>query len=196
MCRVILRPVETSIWVPAAVALVVGVATVLATRRWGTRRRKLLFRYQSASLLPTDSRPGLLEVTFRDIPVPNPHLVTIRLQNVGPSDVATHHFDGGRPIRVVLDCKFFGVTSTTHPSATVSPAIGSDGWIEMRPMLLRRGEEWAVEAVVEGDPAPTLQSSLIDTDVEQGGSARDQLAEFLSGIVLTGPFGITIRLPR
>jgi hypothetical protein len=66
----------------------------------------------------------------------------------------------------------------------------------MRPTLLRRGDEWAVEAVVEGDPAPTLRSSLVDTDVDERGNARDQLAEFLSGIVLTGPFGITIRLPR
>ncbi len=149
----------------------------------------------SPPLLPPDSRPGLLEVTFRDIPVPNPHLVTLRLQNLGLSDVATHHFDSGAPVRVVFKCRFFGLTSSSRPAVTVSPAIGDDGWVELRPTLLRRGDEWAVQAVVEGVAAPELFSPLIDADVVEGASARDQFAEFFSGIVLSGPFGIAIRLP-
>lgn len=151
------------------VGIVVGVvATVAAAWKWGTRRRRLLFTWRSTPLLPIDqAEHPWVQVTVHDFPVNDPHLVALTLRNVGPSDLATQHFDAGKPIRVELGCtRFWAVTRSTHPRATRMPSVGYDGgWIELRPLLLRRGEEWTVDAVVEGDVAPTLTSPLIDTDV-------------------------------
>lgn len=152
------------------VAVVAIPITMWTTRRWGTRRRRLLFARESTPLIPTApaGAGSLLKVTFRDLPVEEPHLVTLSLDNVGPVDVASGHFDAGRPVEIKLGCTLYGVVSSTHPRHTISPAVGtSDAIIGFPPMLLKRGERWAVEVVVSGTPNPNLVSSLIDTDIEE-----------------------------
>lgn len=186
-------------WVAVAalvVAVLTGVGTVLAARQWGNRRRRILFSVESAPLLPPAERAGLLQVTFRDFPVENPHLVTVRVQNVGPLDIATQHFDAHRNLVVDLNCTMYGVTSSSHPGATVSRGIGSEGVVELTPSLLRRGDAWVVEAVVSGEPTPELDSPLIDTDVVDGATYLEQLAEILAGTIVTLPLGVSIRLRR
>lgn len=178
------------------VAVLIGVATVAATRRWGNRRRRLLFAVEAVPLLPPGKPDGLLQVTYRDFPVNDPHLVTARLRNVGPSDIATAHFDGGRPLILRLNCKLYGVTRSSHPQSTTLPAVGAQGDLKFVPQLMRRGEEWAIEAVVEGEPEPVLDSPLIDTDVIEGPSYLQQAIETLSGVVLNLPFGVTIGIKR
>jgi hypothetical protein len=183
----------------AVIVAVVGVAvTIFAARRWGNRRRKVLFSYDSTPLLPVSDERHLLEITYRDIPVKEPHLVTVRVANIGPSDIASQHFDAGRSLVVRLNCTMYGLTSNSHPHCTVSGAIGAEGVIELRPLLLHRGEEWVVEAVVQGDASPTIESPLIDTDVVDGPSAVKQLIEQLADVALTVtlPLGVQIQLKR
>jgi hypothetical protein len=151
---------------------VLGVAAaVLAARRWGNRRGRLAFEVQSTPLMPggESGRAGLLKVTFRDIEVTDPHLVTVRLANVGPGDVASDDFDAGRPLLVTLNCTMFGITASSYPEPVGTTAIGGEGKIELPPTLLRRGEEWIIEAVVGGYPVPKLDENfLINTDIVEG----------------------------
>ena len=78
------------------VAILVGIATVIVTRRAGNRRRRLVFACDVAPLLPPGHEEGPLQVTYRDLPVEDPHLVTVRFRNVGTLDVASEHFDGAK----------------------------------------------------------------------------------------------------
>jgi len=80
----------------------------------------------------------------------------------------------------------YGLTGTSH-SNTVSPAIGAEAIIQLHPQLLRRGEEWIIEAVVSGTPAPELDSPLIDTDIVSEPAyaaeiARGFLSAFAAGL--------------
>lgn len=145
--------------------LAFGIGGILATRRWGNRRRRLFLSCESSPMLPTASAEGRLQLTYRDFPVPDPHLVSIRLRNVGPKDVATRDFDAGASFRVELNCTMFGVIGSSHPPNTLSSSIGSDAVVEFTPGLLQSGDEWRVDVVVEGKPAPKLRSPLIDTDI-------------------------------
>ena len=183
----------------AVIVAIVGIAvTIFAARRWGNRRRKLLFSYESTSLLPIGAEHHLLKITYRDIPVKEPHLVTVRVANIGPADIASQHFDAGRSAVVRLNCTMYGLTRNSHPQYTVSRAIGAEGVIELRPLLLHRGEEWVVEAVTQGDASPTIESPFIDTDVVEGPSAVKQLIEQLGDVALTVtlPLGIQIQFRR
>lgn len=148
-------------------AVVIGALAILATRQWGTRRRRLLFEYSTTPLIPpTENSTNLLKVTYRDFEVAEPHLVTIRLRNVGPADIATAHFDAGKPIVIRLNAVMYGLTGGTFPRRnTVSTAVGADGEVRVGPHLLRRDEEWIFEAVVKGDAQPALDCPLVDTDV-------------------------------
>lgn len=169
------------------VGIVVGIIAIvvgaLAARRWGARRGKVFFEFSSTGLIPEDQvGPGkLLKVTFRDFEVNDPHLVTLRLRNVGPSDVSSSHFDAGKPVVISLNCTMFGVTSTSHPDSTMTTAVGGEGVVELRPCLLVRGEEWLVTAVVGGKPNPKLTSPLIDTDIVDVPSFVDRIPDAALG---------------
>ncbi|MEV4533992.1 hypothetical protein AB0J82_09190 [Asanoa sp. NPDC049518] len=154
----------------AAAAVVVG---LLATRRWGTRRRLIAFDCVSTPLI-SEAHLGalgrdLLKVTYRDVEVVNPHLVHIRIRNIGPSDVASVHFDAETPLTVGLSCRVLGVTTVPGPVPAGVSSTGAQGEITFGPGLLRRNEEWALGVLVEGSPRPEMMSSLIDTDIVRRG---------------------------
>ena len=141
--------------------------TIFATRKWGNRRARLEVEVNATPLLPEDARPGLLEVTYRDIPVKEPYLVSVTLRNSGPRDVATQMFDGERPIRAKFDQTFYGLTSTKGNFKVTPPGIGAEAGaiVSVSPGLLKRGESWAFSAVTSGPVDVTVDAPLIDTDV-------------------------------
>jgi hypothetical protein len=162
------------------VAVIVG---AMAAQRWGTRRRRLLFEYTSTPLIPEGQMASFLKVTYRDFEVEDPHLVRLSLKNVGPVDVATAHFDAGKPLTVRLHCTMYSVTSTSHAAATESPAVGAEAIVKLRPTLLPRGHEWVVEAVVGGALRPEVASTLIDTDILDKPTFNSQLSHSLLGVL-------------
>jgi hypothetical protein len=184
------NPVDASLWIAVIsviVAVLAIVASVWAARRYGTRRRKLLFEWSAAPLIPEtrgDASPRLV-VTYRDFEVKDPYLLTLRLVNVGPSDVATSHFDGGRDLVIELGCTLFGLLGSPGGDGnltTVTTAVGSDGPISLRPGLFRQGSAWSVDVVVSGRPDPRVNSPLIDTDVVDPPTYRKQLARSLATV--------------
>lgn len=185
-------------WVGLA-ALVVGIlaipVTVFATRQWGNRRARLEVEIKATPLLPEGARPGLLEVTYRDIPVDEPHLVSVTLRNIGPRDLASGMFDGGRPIRVKFDQSFYGLTAVDGGVDTLSPGVGASGdsaVVLVRPGLLKRGELWSFSAVTTGPVNATVDAPLIDTDVRAVPPADEGRAAI--ALRLTA-FGITAEVP-
>lgn len=144
-----------------------------------------MFEWSASPLIPQVQgvSSSHLAVTYRDVEVSEPHLLTLSLVNVGPADVASSHFDGGRDLTIRLGCTMYGLL---HPPAspetltTVTTAMGSEGAIYLQPGLLRRGGEWMVDVVVGGIPSPELDSPLIDTDVVDPPTYRSQLASNLA----------------
>ena len=176
----------------SGVAMLVG---FFAVRKYGNRRRKILFVWEATPLVPEGQGgvDSLLKVTFRDFPVENPYLLKLRLVNVGPLDVASNDFDSGQSIVFRLNCTMYGLIKASHPAATlttVSTAVGSEGVIKLQPGLLRRQDEWSVEAVVAGLPEPVLESPLVNTDIVEGPTYRAELARsLLETMTLTLPGG-------
>lgn len=177
------------------VAIIAIPATVLATRQWGNRRARLDVEIEAIPLLPEDARPGVLEVTYRDIPVDEPHLVSVTFRNSGPRDLASEMFDGGRSITVKFDQIFYGLTAVQGGIKTQSPAIGigaEDAVVSVHPGLLKRGESWSFSAVTTGPVDVTVDSPLIDTDIRavaptEGGRSAITLH--------VSVFGITADIP-
>lgn len=164
---------DLGIWIGGAalVAAIIGIpTTVFATRQWGSRRARLDILVEATSLLPEHADPGLLEVTFGDIPVEEPHLVTVTFRNSGPRDLSSETFDGGRSIAVAFDQTFYGLTSVLGGISTVEPPIGSGperARVDVEPGLLKRGEAWGFSAVTTGPVQVTIDAPLIDTDVRR-----------------------------
>ncbi len=175
--------------VGVAIGILGIIAAVWAARKWGSRRGRLAIEIESSPLIPAPSegalRPDLLKVTYLDIEVDDPHLVTIRLANVGSADIASVDFDGGRPIVVNLGSKMYGPTASTYPGRLTTPAIGDEGWIQFQPTLLPKNGEWRVEAVVGGVPSPTWRSHLVNADTVPGQSQTSEIAGRVASRVLS-----------
>lgn len=162
--------------VSVGVALFAIGLTVWATRKWGNRRGRIEWSFDSVPLLPEDIRTGLLSFSFRDIPVENPHLVTVALVNTGSKDVPSSAFDGSRPIDISFGQMFYGVTSLTGGVQLTFPAVGTpakDAVIHLRPHLLKRREAWSFTAVLGGSPKLSIESPLVDTDVRMSAKAGE-----------------------
>jgi hypothetical protein len=162
--------------IPSVIAVVAISFGIWAARRWGTRRGKVLLSYSVTSLLPSGAPRTDLAVTFAGFPVEDPHLVTLRLRNVGPHDITREHFDLGNPLLVGLNSKFMGLLSSTSsdgvPSKVVTTwAIGTENAnIGLGPGLLPKKAEWVVEFLTQGTSVPVAKGRLINTDVVTGES--------------------------
>jgi hypothetical protein len=93
--------------------------------------------------------------------------LSVKLRNTGPTDIASDHFNDRTPFRIDIHASVYGLTEVSHPTVTEVDVSTESTAVSLKPMLLRRGAEWAFEAIVQGDPAPEHSSSLIDTDVFQ-----------------------------
>jgi hypothetical protein len=172
------------------VAVIAIPIAVSATRRWGNRRSALAYTSEWISLLPVDLNAGAFQLTLNKVPVPEPHLLTISLTNIGPKDIATAMFDSGRPIRIQLGGRLYGVTSTQGGvllSGFPSKESGDVDTINVLPSLLPRGAAWSFSAVVSGTPSVEFDWSLIDTDYRAG--TRDEVVrEALLSALDSGPY--------
>lgn len=173
--------------VVGVVGAVIGVVGVLAARRYGTRRRKVLFEWTASPLVPAAERDtsSRLTVSYRDFEVVDPYLLTIRLMNVGPADVASQHFDAGQPFTVDMGCRMYGLLAKpTGDLMTATDAVGAPGFLRVGPGLLARGKEYAVQIVVSGKPELSFSAPLVDTDVLEPPQLRAQVAGSLALAVL------------
>ncbi|GHF17061.1 hypothetical protein GCM10011600_17270 [Pseudolysinimonas yzui] len=175
--------------VTALIAVAAIVVTVIVTRQFGNRRAVLTWFMEATPLMPKVA--SHLEVSYRDIPVPEPVLLTVVLVNSGPRDIASSMFDDRRPIRVEVGAKFYGVTRTDGTAKLISPAIGTsaeDAVVTMAPLLLKRGESWSFSAVISGHPEVNVDAPLVDTDVkelrpvETDGTIWSPVASVLGGV--------------
>ena len=140
-------------------------------------------------------KPGLLEVTYRDIPVDKPHLISVILENIGPRDIPSSAFDGGNPISIAFNQTFYGLTSTSGGVRTVSPAVGTpaaDAVVQLRPGLLKRGDAWSFSAVLSGPVEVSVDSPLVDTDLRQVDPVDDEASEI---VVRLSVMGVSADIP-
>lgn len=114
-------------WAALVVAVVAIPVTVWATRKWGNRNARLDLSVTAAAILPNGVKPGPLAVTYRDLPVDDPHLVTVALTNAGPRDLTSAHFDGAKPFVIRSDRMFYGVTESAGNPQISSPGVGAAG---------------------------------------------------------------------
>ncbi|MDT0353635.1 hypothetical protein [Pseudonocardia charpentierae] len=179
------------------VAVVAVPISILATRRWGNRRARVSISIVSVPLLPDGVREGTIEVSFRDIPVKDPHLVTVEIRNSGPRDLSSDMFDRGESIAIKFDQVFYGLTSSHGGVRTASPAIGTrppEAIVFVRPALLKRREAWTFNAVTSGPVNVAIEAPLVDTDVVE--ARPESIGENGSDVVLTfSMFGLSIEYP-
>lgn len=181
---------DSATWVTIAIGLTAISTSIWAARQWGDRRGRLVFAFEYVRLLPEDGGRGLLTVSYRDIEVDNPYLLSLRLENVGSRDIPSTRFDGSKPIEIHLGATVFGLirppSSGARKIEVMSTAIGSTAPLTVRPQLIGKGDTWIGDVLVSGQPAPTLQHSLVDVDIVEGERTSSAVAFELAAEILPG----------
>lgn len=179
--------------VGSAIALVAIGFSIWAARKWGTRRGKLLLAYTVTDLMPAGGPRDGFGFTYRDIPVEDPQLVTLRLRNIGPHDITRDLFDQGEALQISLNATFMGLLRATS-TAGATPrlamrAIGTENAeIGFKPGLLPRKAEWTAEFLVEGKASPEVRGCLINTDIDQGESNSMKVLREVARLTAPWPF--------
>lgn len=130
----------------------------------GTRRARDEISLGVAPILPRD-RPGALAVTFVDIPVPDPHLVTFTIRNIGPRHVASADFDRDQPRQVRFPGASYGVARASRATVRV-PAVGErppKSNVDLGRGLLKGRDAWIFTAVVSGaEPTDVFETRALE----------------------------------
>ncbi|POH75165.1 hypothetical protein CVS27_00705 [Arthrobacter glacialis] len=134
-------------------------------RKFGNRRRKLLFAWDAVQLIAGTSRAkGALEVSYGGTPVVDPYILQITLKNIGSADISSSHFDAMRNLEIVLPNGYLTVVDIN--SVDVEPDIDQiANRIRIKPVLLRRGARVSLDVLVDGNPEVQLDSPLQNTDI-------------------------------
>lgn len=160
-------------WLAAAAILVAVIFGILTIRGAQKRRGKLLVAHTSTSLLAEGAGARLLEVTFRDITVPDPHLITIFIKNIGPYDLTSEHFHEKEPLKITVQGTWYGVVeqgrSTGGKLKICTEGIGADNAVvRFLPDHIPKGEELVVKFIVSGPSSPVVTGALVNVDIIEG----------------------------
>ncbi|MFE9235250.1 hypothetical protein [Cellulosimicrobium funkei] len=146
---------------------VVGIpTTVWVTRRYaGGRRTKVIASWTSVRMVRRANLEGL-EVRLRGAVLQDPHLITVTLRNLGPSDVATANFHGGNPLEIKLrGARAVDLVGSTN--ATVPCTLDSDGErLLLGPAHIPTKGGRSVVLLAEGQPRTLSFGDLVDVDLE------------------------------
>lgn len=193
---------QTSEWLTfwgIVVAVIIGVLAMVITVRVSRRRRgKLLVAHTSTILLTEGVSSSFLKVTYRDIPVQNPHLVTLLVKNIGPDDITSEHFHGGEPLVVSVKGTWYGIIETestkgTKFSVLTDPIGDKNATVRFPPAHLPKGGEWRLKFIVSGPAIPEISGSLVNVDIVQGETTSSAVLRVLgeATLGLPGVIGIS-----
>jgi hypothetical protein len=99
--------------------------------------------------------------------------VRVRLVNRSSKDITTAMFDDGSPLVIDLGVPVVATLSEQHvgPSRPVIDVAGSQ--IQLRPGKIARSEAIIIDVLVDGRPAVSADSPLIDVDLTQALTEED-----------------------
>lgn len=150
-------------WLVAGGSLVLGaLITWYFSWKYGNRRRKLLFTWDSVQLMPHNGpASGALEVFYEGTPVKDPYLLSITLKNLGPSDIGLAHYNGH--LRLNIPGGLVALMDTEMGAA--GAVLVDPEYLEFEPVMLARNSTINVDVLVDGPRTPELVSKILDTDV-------------------------------
>lgn len=173
----------------AGLLTIVGIIfTVWGARQWGTRTRKLQVLQDATRLLVGGDLQEELVVTYKGVPVVDPHLVTLRLRNIGPRDITrAENFDGEKPLLFALHGDFYGLVEVgsndgTEPTFFTAADSSSNGYgdvLGFRPAHIPKGTQWVVKFIASGPSYLERRGPLVETKIIDGETTSRAFARLL-----------------
>lgn len=181
------------------------IITVLVTRRYGNRRKRLSYDLVAVPLMT----PGVnakhddaVTVIVRGVEMKSPHSVRVTLQNTGPHDVLPEDFPGPLGQFNIRGCTQMGPLrgelyrrGESESARDVGGGGGEDVTLwEFERVHIPRGAMVTFTGVVDGDPTDVVFSDLFDVDLAKAGLPRASWAGLLMilGGFIVGVTGVVL----
>ncbi len=144
-----------------AVGLLAG---VFYAKQGGRRRNHLVVSVKSQPMIvERNTKAGsAVSLRYADQVVEDPHLITVMMECVGPTDITSADFDQGKPVTIAFDVPMIALLRSDGLDISETYRATS---IDVRPSLLPKGKTFIVSAITDGEPQPRVNAHLIDTDV-------------------------------
>jgi hypothetical protein len=150
-------------WVATAITVTLGIIT---TWFFARDRKPVLYLERRVTSLVQRKVQGLT-VTFNDMALAAPALVSIELTNVGRSDLASAAFDQERPITVTLP-EHVKIQAVLRNVPDDLPARSAGATLELGPHMLKAGSTWVVELLVDSGQSDEDWIGDVETRVTLG----------------------------
>lgn len=166
------------IWtiVSSVLAVAVPAGVTFLVYRKQTPKKGLWWGLEVDPLTPSAPTPlsGKLAVTLDGEPVPDPHLVRLRLWSTGKADIPSSAFDAALPIRFDLTAPVAGSADFPTVAGFDSKALELSGQqVSIKPTLLRRDCAVEVTLVTSGVPEVSERSSIVDVKLRRSPGEKD-----------------------
>lgn len=185
--------VDTSaFWtVVGAVAGVVAVIIGLVTYLRANPKRRIEYSTEAVRLLSSRAKIEGLEVKVRNLPIPDPHLVTLRLRSNSRADIPSSSFDGGKDLVFRVEPGGALLLSSANDGIRTE---GSEGlgfeWARfpIPPQLIKKRATGTITFVSAGEPVVAVEgdSPLIDIDVREVRAPLDPSRRVVYRLVSSG----------
>ena len=162
--------------VGTAISMLAIFVTVLATRKYGNRRKQIATLLIATPLLADGPTPDEVEVTVQGVKMKNPHSVRIALSNIGPRDIIPGDFPRDSVGRIKIegctqmgplqgdlrakDGTLLGEAGGVGGGGTADPTV----W-EFSAVHVPAKSTITLTGIVDGQPTSMKLDPFIDVDV-------------------------------
>ena len=153
------------------VGLVIGAASVWATVRVGSLRRRLYYGMRAAAPLLTapHGMRNKLELRYDGTALTDPRVITVELSSRSRKDIANDAYNGGQPLLVDVGAPIMEVLQITSvPKTYPQPSVvAHETALAIGPSLIGRRHDITITVLTDGGtPSLSCRSPLIDVRID------------------------------
>lgn len=156
------------------IVAVLGLVAAVALPLWLSRRNQKRLGFEVRSNAPVIGASSINAsewgIAYKGQPLVNPYVMEMQLKNLGGVEIKLEEFESGRPLKIASSdgSTFLAISEQNNPDDLSLDIELTPTEILVKPMLINRGEGFALTVVTDGkcNPEPSVRIAGLDRGIE------------------------------